>query len=108
MNSEQKHGPDFEKWWKAHFGHAFDCLTYSEARYLTRSPDVDTIRNRLAAAMREGGSRSHARSPREQRRHIKDLKTRLDDRFPGGEPVTLRPAPGPLAGIRPTARGWCP
>ena len=42
----QKHGSDFEKWWKAHFGHAFDCLTQSEARYLARSPDVDTIRNR--------------------------------------------------------------
>ena len=90
----QKHGSDFEKWWKAHFGHAFDCLTQSEARYLARSPDVDTIRNRLAAAMREGGSRSHARNPREQRQYIKELKTRLEDRFPDGQPVSLRPVPG--------------
>ncbi|MDE2705779.1 MAG: type I-U CRISPR-associated protein Csb2, partial [Gemmatimonadota bacterium] len=90
----QKHGSDFEKWWKAHFGHSFDCLTYSEARYLARSPDVDTIRNRLAAAMREGGSRSHARSPREQRQYIKEMKARLGDRFPDGQPVSLRPVPG--------------
>ena len=90
----QKHGSDFEKWWKAHFGHSFDCLTYSEARYLARSPDVDTIRNRLAAAMREGGSRSHARSPREQRQYIKEMKARLGDRFPDGQPVSLRLVPG--------------
>ena len=51
----RKHGPDFEKWWREHFGHAFDCLTQSEARYLARSPDADTIRDRLAAAEREGG-----------------------------------------------------
>ena len=90
----QKHGSDFEKWWKAHFGHAFDCLTQSEARYLARSPDVDTIRNRLAAAMREGGSRSHARNPREQRQYIKELKARLKNCFPDGQPVSLRPVPG--------------
>ena len=29
----QKHGPGFEKWWREQFGHAFDCLTQSEARY---------------------------------------------------------------------------
>ena len=54
----QKHGPDFEKWWREHFGHAFDCLTQSEARYLARSPDADTIRDRLAAAECEGSGRS--------------------------------------------------
>ncbi len=48
----ERHGPDFEKWWREHFGHAFDCLTQSEARYLARSPDVDTIRDRLATAKR--------------------------------------------------------
>ena len=90
----QKHGSDFEKWWKAHFGHAFDCLTYSEARYLARSPDVNTIRNRIAAGMREGGSGSHVRSPREQRQYIKEVKACLKDRFPDGEPVTRRPVPG--------------
>ena len=90
----QKHGSDFERWWKTHFGHAFDCLTQSEARYLARSPDVDTIRNRLAAAMRAGSGRSHGRSPREQRQYIKEMKARLENRFPDGEPVSLRPVPG--------------
>ena len=50
----EKHGPDFEKWWRDRFGHSFDCLTQSEARYLARSPDADAIRNRLAAAEQEG------------------------------------------------------
>ena len=90
----QRHGSDFEKWWKAHFGHTFDCLTQSEARYLARSPDVDTIRSRLATASRKGSGRSYERSPREQRRYIKELKTRLEDRFPNGQPVSLRPMPG--------------
>ena len=90
----QRHGSVLEQWWREHFGHAFDCLTQSEARYLARSPDVDTIRNRLAAAVREGGSQSHTRSPREQRQYIKDLKTHLKNRFPNGQPVSLRPSPG--------------
>jgi len=46
----KKHGTELEAWWKETFGHAFDCLTQSEARYLTRSPDADTIRNRVVAA----------------------------------------------------------
>ena len=50
----EKHGPDLEKWWKKRFGHSFDCLTRSEARYLARSPDADAIRNRLAAAKQKG------------------------------------------------------
>ncbi len=90
----QQHSSVLEHWWREHFGHAFDCLTQSEARYLARSPDVDTIRNRLAAAVREGGSQSHTRSPREQRQYIKDLKTHLKNRFPNGQPVSLRPSPG--------------
>ena len=52
----QRHGADFEEWWQEHFEHSFDCLTQSEARYLTRSPDVDTIRNKLTAAKQEGSS----------------------------------------------------
>ena len=55
-----KHGADFEEWWRGQFGHAFDCLTQSEARYLARSPDADTIRDRLAAAIRQGSGRGHA------------------------------------------------
>ena len=50
----QKHGTEFEDWWRERFGHAFDCLTQSEARYLARSPDADTIRSRLAAAEQSG------------------------------------------------------
>ncbi len=46
----EKHGRDFEDWWRAEFGHSFDCLTRSEARYLARSSDADAIRNRLDAA----------------------------------------------------------
>ena len=90
----QKHGSNFEKWWKAHFGHAFDCLTHSEARYLARSPDVVTIRNRIATAKQEGNGPSGTRSPREQRQYIKEMKARLEDRFPDGQPVSLSPAPG--------------
>ena len=54
LELREKHGTEFEAWWRARFGHAFDCLTQSEARYLARSPDADTIRNRLAAAVRQG------------------------------------------------------
>ncbi|MBC3832267.1 phosphoribosyltransferase [Undibacterium amnicola] len=43
-----KHGKEFEHWWQDKFGHSFDCLTQSEARYLARTENVDTIRNRLA------------------------------------------------------------
>ena len=90
----ERHGPDFEKWWREHFGHTFDCLTQSECRYLARSPDVDTIRNRLAEAQQGGNGPAGARSPREQKRHIADLKARLRDRFPDGPPATpLRPIP---------------
>ncbi len=84
----QKHGRDFEKWWKTRFGHAFNCLTQSEARYLARSPDVDTIRDRLATAERRGNSRSGPRSLREQRRHVETLKANLKPATP------RRPVPG--------------
>ena len=83
----ERHGPDFEKWWREHFAHTFDCLTQSECRYLARSPDADTIRDKLAAAGRAGDCPSHARSPREQKRHIADLKARGHDRFPDGRGV---------------------
>ena len=95
----QKHGPGFENWWRERFRHAFDCLTQSEARYLARSPDVDTIRNRLAAAVREGSVPSRWRNPREQRRRIKGLKERLADEFPAGQPpAPKRPVPGKWQG----------
>ena len=82
----QKHGQDFEKWWRQHFGHAFNCLTQSEARYLARSPDVDTIRDRLAAAQCPGDRSIGAQDVREQRKRIKALKAR--------PPIPMRPTPG--------------
>jgi hypothetical protein len=45
---------DLEFWWKDYFGYGFDCLTESEARYLERSPNADTIRNKVTAAEQEG------------------------------------------------------
>ena len=44
---------NLEDWWKARFGHSFDCLTESEARYLERTKDADTIRNRIVEAEQE-------------------------------------------------------
>jgi hypothetical protein len=44
------HGSELEIWWQEHFGFGFDCLTESEARYLLRSADADTIRNRIVEA----------------------------------------------------------
>ena len=90
----EKHGRDFERWWQEHFGHPFACLTQSEARYLARSPDAGTIRDRLAAAQLAGSGERHPRSPGEQRRYVKKLKADLEHRFPDGEPATLRPLPG--------------
>ncbi|MBC7961425.1 MAG: phosphoribosyltransferase [Steroidobacteraceae bacterium] len=48
------HGTELETWWQENYGHSFDCLTQSEARYLARSPDVDTIRDRIAEAKQTG------------------------------------------------------
>lgn len=44
-----KHGA-LEAWWTERFGFDFSFLTESEARYLVRSADADTIRSRIAAA----------------------------------------------------------
>ena len=49
-----KHGKELEIWWIKRFGHGFDCLTQSEARYLERTQDADTIRNRIAEAEQTG------------------------------------------------------
>ena len=46
----KKHGKDLENWWRQEFGYGFDCLTHSEARYLGRVADADTIRTRILAA----------------------------------------------------------
>ena len=50
LNELRTKHPKLEQWWKSRFGHAFDSLTESEARYLARSPDADTIRSRIAEA----------------------------------------------------------
>ena len=50
----KKHGTELEHWWQERFGHAFDALTESEARYLVRTPDAATIRDRIAAAEQTG------------------------------------------------------
>ena len=43
------HGADLERWWQERFTHAFDALTESEARYLARTPDADTVRDQITA-----------------------------------------------------------
>ncbi len=50
-----KHG-NIESWWREQFGFGFESLTESEARYLIRAEDADTIRNRLAEAKQKGGA----------------------------------------------------
>ena len=49
-----KHGTELEHWWQERFGHAFGALTESEARYLIRTPDAATVRDRIAAAEQAG------------------------------------------------------
>ena len=51
-----KHGNDLETWWRQEFGYGYECLTQSEARYLERSPDADTIRKRMVAARQGAGN----------------------------------------------------
>jgi hypoxanthine-guanine phosphoribosyltransferase len=49
-----KHGRELESWWHDVYGFGFDCLTRSETRYLEKSPDAHSIRDRLIAAGLEG------------------------------------------------------
>jgi len=58
-----KHGNDLENWWQQEFGYGFDRLTQSEARYLERSPDADTIRKRVVEAGQGAGVPAAERSP---------------------------------------------
>jgi len=46
----EKYVVDFERWWEKAFGFGFPCLTESEARYLLRAEDADTVRGQLAKA----------------------------------------------------------
>jgi len=45
-----KHGKELEEWWEKRFGHAFDSLTQSEARYLLKTENADRIRNKIIEA----------------------------------------------------------
>ena len=49
----RKHGQELEAWWAQTCGYDFTCLTESEARYLVRVENADTIRARLAEARSE-------------------------------------------------------
>ncbi len=51
-----KHGRELEDWWNQSFGFDFERLTRSEARYLEKSPDAHTIRDRIVAEGFEGGA----------------------------------------------------
>jgi hypothetical protein len=51
-----KHGREIEGWWTERFGFDFDRLTRSEARYLEKTADADTIRDRIVAAGPLGGT----------------------------------------------------
>lgn len=45
-----RYGKELESWWRQSFGYGFDKLTESEARYLLRAENADTIRDRMAQA----------------------------------------------------------
>ncbi|NKC14173.1 MAG: type I-U CRISPR-associated protein Cas5/Cas6 [Gammaproteobacteria bacterium] len=94
-------GKDFERWWKDVFGHRFDCLTQSEARYLARSPSADTIRDRLAQAQWPGNIGNGPLLASEQNRQLKALKATQTERHPEGPPRSTRPTPGAWQGYRP-------
>jgi hypothetical protein len=48
----EKHGGELERYWLDTFGYGLDALTEPEAGYLFRTPDVERIRARIAAAQR--------------------------------------------------------
>jgi hypothetical protein len=50
----EKHGHEIEKWWLETCGYDFSSLTESEARYLIRVEDADTIRAKLSEARSQG------------------------------------------------------
>lgn len=49
----ETHGEELRKWWNAHFGFDYDCLTSSEARYLIRTPSAQRVRDKITAAVQE-------------------------------------------------------
>lgn len=109
----QRHANGLEQWWQERLGHAFDCLTQSEARYLARTEDADAVRDRFAQAQQGGSGPGQPRNlgrRRGAKEHAKDLiagKAQLqaeqDARHPNGRPVSLRPEPGLWMGYGPPA-----
>ncbi len=92
------HGQALERWWRDYFGHAFDRLTQSEARYLSRSPDADRIRERIVEAKFPRDFQDHYRGPKAQRQRLKQLEAELEQRFPDGTPPSQRPTVGQWQG----------
>lgn len=45
-----KHGDELERFWRAEFGHGFDCLTHIEAGYLCRAESIAAVKDRMAQA----------------------------------------------------------
>ena len=88
------HGKELEQWWKDYFGHTFDRLTQSEARYLARSPDVDHIRRRIIEEKRPRDRQRHYESPKAQKQRLKQLQTEREKCFPNGIPTSQRPSIG--------------
>ncbi len=84
------HGKVLEQWWRDYFGHAFDRLTQSEARYLSRSPDADRIRERIIEAKRPRDFQGHYGGPKAQRKRLKQLEAELRQDFPDGAPPSQR------------------
>jgi hypothetical protein len=55
--------PQLEPWWKATYGHGFEGLTDSEAKYLASLNSTDAIRDRLAAGARSPAKRRNPGDP---------------------------------------------
>ena len=98
---QDTHGATLERWWQGFFGHPFDCLTQSEARYLARSPDADRIRTQIVAASGAGSDLGFTGQAGSERQRLKALEQQLAEQFPQGCPVSLRPEPGRWASYLP-------
>lgn len=70
---KDKHGQDFEKWWRTRFGHAFTWLAQSEAQSSPTPPDVDAIRVDLLRHGAKENRAGDAGSVQEQNRRIREL-----------------------------------
>ncbi len=92
------HGRALEQWWRSYFGHTFDRLTQSEARYLSRSPNADRIRERIIEAKLPRNFQSHYQGPTAQRRCLNQLESERNQCFPNGTPPSQRPNVGQWQG----------